>query len=213
MKKAILCLIAGMMMFAVSGIAAPPAAQQGGGGKTGGFQKKQNATFELMRLVRNVGRLDSGDKGHLTPDQAKKILVILTPLRKQIALNNVQAKAATNKINAVLTKEQKKIIKAMKPEKGMGGMGSGHHPEGEGGMMGGGGPHPPDGGGMMGGGGGPHHPDGEGMMGGGGPHQGPHPGGPGMENFNPFNPPKDSPMAKNTDKLFKQLEKTAKKSK
>jgi hypothetical protein len=211
MKRVYLCLMAGILLFGMCLFAAATLAQQENGGKQGGFQKGHETKFQLMRLVQNVGRLDSGKNGKITPDQAKTLLGILDPLRKQDILTQDQAKVALDKISALLTDEQQKLIADMKPEKNSGGTGGGGFHNHEGGMMGGGGPHQNEGG-MMGGGG-PHQHE-AGMMGGGGSPQA-NPGA--MENMNPFNPPKDSPMAKNIskqmDKIFKQLEKTAKNSK
>ncbi|MFA6451524.1 MAG: hypothetical protein WCX65_18780 [bacterium] len=188
MKRTHLIFWAAMAVFSLTAITAPALAAPPNGRQDGqkGFGNGPRAAFQLSRLARNVGNLDTAGKNRLTAVQAKKILGIIKPLRKQTSLTDDQAKAATDKINVILTAEQKKLITAMKPER-----------------RGGGGP----GGGMHNGPGGP-----------GGMHEGP--GGEGrhqnrgmIENFNPFNPSKDMPMAdelsKQCNDMFNKLEKIA----
>jgi hypothetical protein len=151
-------------------------------GKMNGFPKGGPPAFQLMRLVQNVGKLDKGNKGHLSADQAKSILNIVQPLRKQTSLTRDQAQDALGKINGLLTEEQKTLVDAMKPDKNKHGMGGGgsHHFSGN---------EPSEQSGEH------HHFNGGGMANGGGM----------TEDFNPFNPPKDAPMAKDLAKQWNDL--------
>ncbi len=179
-------------------------AQQGpggngpGGGPGGPGGKNAPPAFQLIRILDNASRLNDGKKGKLSKEQAKKILDIIAPLRKQKTLTQKQAKTTLDKISVILTDEQKKLIEEMKPEKKKGKAGAGGNGPG-GGMA------PPEGGPGMGG------PGGEGGPGGG-------PGGnsaaqKNMESLNPFNPPADLPMAqmmvKQTGEIFKKFENIA----
>jgi hypothetical protein len=187
-------LVAGMALLTRPALAAPPYSPKG-------FNKQMGPSFQLMRLAHNIGKID-GAKGKLTAAQAKSILGIINPLKKKISLSGEEAQKTTDKINSVLTAEQKKIISAMKSEKHLGGGPGGPdgmHPDGQGGP----GKMPP--GERRNGRPGERREDGPG-----GNHGF---GGGMMSNFNPFNPPTDVPMAdklkKQNDELFAKLEKIA----
>jgi hypothetical protein len=157
----------------------PPGGPAGAGGQFAGFEefrKSHQFTFQLSRLASNIGRLDKETKSPVTPDQAKAILAVLTPLRKQESMDQEGAKAAIRSLQKVLTDDQRNAISTMAPE---------HRFRSAGGSSGG-------------------RPSGE----------RPHFDMKAMENFNPFNPPKDSPMyersKKRMDDLFAALEKKAK---
>lgn len=166
-----------------------PGGGQGGPGGPGG--KNAPPAFQIIRILDNASRLNDGKKGKLSKEQAKKILDVIVPLRKQKTLTQKQAKATLDKINGILTDEQKKLIAEMKPERKKGKAGAGGNEPG-GGMA------PPEGGPGMGGPGG-------GGPGGGAPAN--------MESLNPFNPPADLPMAqmmvKQTGEIFKKFENIA----
>ena len=120
--------------------------------------------------------MDTEKKTALSAAQAKSVLGVLTPLRKQKTMDQEQAKTAIKQLQDILTEDQRTAISTMAPE---------HQFRREGGP-------------------------------GGGPPQGRRPmmDPKAMENFNPFNPPKGSPMAQRgaerMKKLFKDLEKRAK---
>ena len=140
------------------------------------FRKSHQYTFQLSRLVGNIGRLEEDSKTPLTSKQAKAVLAVLTPLRKQPTMDQDQAKAAIRDLQKVLTDDQRSAISTMAPEHRFrsGGGQSGQRPSG----------------------------------------QRPRFDLKAMENFNPFNPPKDSPTYERTkkrmDDLFAALEKKAK---
>ena len=148
----------------------------GGGGRGSQFREEHKWTFQLTRLVRNISRLDSDKKFPLAASQAKSVLGVLNPLRKQKTMDQEQAKTAIRQLQDILTEDQRTAISTMAPE---------HQFRREAGP-------------------------------GGGPPQSRRPtmDPKAMENFNPFNPPKDSPMAQRgaerMNQLFKGLEARAK---
>lgn len=173
------------------------------------FRENHKYTFQLMRLVGNIGRLEREGKNPLTADQAKQILGVLTPLRSQKTLTQDDAKTAIRDVQKVLTEEQRNEIAAF-PERGPGG-----GPGGSGGGQGG----PGGSGGMRGGGrpGGPGGPPTGGGPGGAGGNR-PRGGGQGfdpasMQNFNPLYNGEDAPMggrmAERWNKFFEGLQQKA----
>jgi hypothetical protein len=94
----------------------PMGGPPGGPGQSADFQKSHRYTFQLMRLVGNIGRLDNESKTPLTPAQAKALLAILQPLRERESLDQPAAKEAVKALQAVLTDEQRAAIGAMPPE-------------------------------------------------------------------------------------------------
>jgi hypothetical protein len=135
----------------------------------------------------NIGRLDKS-KAPLTAKQAKSVLAVLEPLKKKTKLTQDEAKIAIKKLKAVLDEKQLTEIGKMKPEMRLAGPGGPGRPGGQGGP---------------------------GRMPGGQPGQGgmPRMDMSAMKNFNPFNPPKGTPMAehgaKRMNELFDSLEKIA----
>lgn len=133
------------------------------------FRDEHKYTFQLMRFTGNIGRLETEPTTTpLTQQQAKQVLTLLQPLRAQTTLSQDQAKDALRGLKSVLTELQLTQVGAMKsPQNAMGRQGG-------------------QGGGAQGGG-----------QGGG--QQGNRPrmqfDPAAMKDFNPFNPPKDSPMA------------------
>lgn len=80
------------------------------------FQKLHQYTFQLMKLIRNIGRLDNETKEALTPTQAKNILAVLDPLRKLKSLDESTAKDAIKAMQAVLTDKQRSAISTLPSE-------------------------------------------------------------------------------------------------
>lgn len=188
-----------------SGQAHPAARPQGTTGQRPMMGMAMHGTFALLRLFRGIGRLEEAGKTPLTAAQAKAVLAIMTPLRTQQTLTPEQAKAAADKLNAILTAEQRAAIDAFRPGRGNWGnrQGDGQPPAGA---------RPPD----------AERPTspppadtstngGERRMGERG-FGGPPPAG--MENMNPFNPGEDNPMAKRMTErwqpIFTALEAKAK---
>jgi len=194
---------------------APPPAQGGGANPSGrppfaGGPRSDPAAFEklrpkteLMRLFQGVGRLDEL-KAPLTPAQAKAILVVINPLRKQAILSADQAAKVLPQLQAQLTKAQQDAI-AQAPRNRMrrGGAGrpGGDQPGGPPNAAGNNGGEPPRAPGTDG----PprrRRGDGEGGPGGG------EPGGffAQMETMNPFNTSGETPMADRYKAIFDALE-------
>ncbi|MEI6519284.1 MAG: hypothetical protein WCO98_04505 [bacterium] len=153
------------------------------------FRADHKFTFQLTRLVGNIGRLDGETDTPLTQDQAKKILAQLEPLRKATSMNQDEAKDNIKKLQEVLTTDQRDNIAKMKERtrrfNGPGGGG------GQGGGQG-----------AAGGQGGQSAPGAAGAAGGQG-GQGRRGGGFKMEqNFNPFSSTGNERMVKRYDKLF-----------
>jgi hypothetical protein len=171
-------------------------------GTTGGAQPGTTGTrqpftrpaqFTLARLVEHVANLKDGATA-LTAAQAKTILAAVTPLEKLAKLTADKAKQVTDKVNAVLTADQKTAVEA------------GGRMFGGGGPSPGAGTSPPAGGGAPGGGGATQ--GGPGGM----PRTGA-PGGGGTPNFqppaadeNPFNPTVKSMMTDRLQTALKTLQ-------
>lgn len=208
-------LVAGITVFAASAVLAqgPPGGGGAGGFNMGAFQKwrdQHKYTFQLRTMVtRGLMECNRSKSTELKPDQAKKVLDALKPLRKQPKLTQDQAKGTIKKLQGALEPRQMtamdKAVQASARRPGGGGPGGGG--PGGGGPPGGGPPGGGFGGGPPGGGG----PGGAGRPGGGGPGG----GRPGMnfaqmKDFNPFNADPKSPGYERNkdrnDKLFAYLE-------
>ena len=200
------------------GLAASAALAQGPGGfNPSAFTKwreQHKHTFQLVTTTtRGFTEMERSKNTQFKPVQAKRMLAVLTPFRKQPKMTQDQAKAAIKKVSTILDARQLAAIdRALQAEQrrmaGRGGFGGG----GGGGGFGGGRPGGPGGPGGVGGG----RPGGPGGMGGPGGRM----GGPGrgrmgfdparMKNFNPVNPEKSSPMyernAQRNEKLFAFLQ-------
>ncbi|MEN6357092.1 MAG: hypothetical protein ABFD83_08425 [Armatimonadota bacterium] len=88
------------------------------------------SSFDLVRVVMDIGRLEESKKDSVTASQAKAILAIVNPLRSRKTLDAAQAKAAASKLNAILTSAQKKAI-SERPRREMNrpeGQNGGQHP-------------------------------------------------------------------------------------
>ncbi|MHB9129549.1 MAG: hypothetical protein ACYDBB_00480 [Armatimonadota bacterium] len=135
-----------------------------GGGRMSEFREAHKYTFQLSGLVRNIGRLEEDGKQALSKDQAKRLLVVLTPLKTKSKLTQDEAKETIKAVRAILSTAQRDEIAKMKPERqgrrsGQGGeqqRPAGSRPQ--------------------------FDPD-------------------AMKDFNPFNPPKDSPMARGAERM------------
>jgi len=163
-----------------------------GGGQFAQFQAEHKFTFQLMQMTRKIGQIDKDPKYTLTPKQAKQILKVLKPLRKQPKMTQDQAKTALKQLKAILTIDQLNAMARIKQPQRMGGGSQG---------MGGG---RPGGGGFGGAGGG----------------QGNRPRDPNaMKNFNPYyKDPKGgqgfmAQRAKRMDDMFAALQAKAAKAK
>jgi len=206
----------------------PPFAERGQGGPRDSAFAKLRGKFELMGLFRGLGRLDDL-KAPLTEKQAKAILAIMNPLRKQATLSPEEADKALAKLKAELTKAQLDALAQAARERMMrGGPGGGPGGRQRDGAppnaAGNGGGMPPSGGDSAPGSGDMPRRRGDGGPGGGGPGGGaPGGGGPGggpggrggggfgaqMETMNPFHPgddPMSQRMAERINAVFDELE-------
>lgn len=125
----------------LTGQASPAAGA--GGGNSGAFREQMTKfreehkyTFQLTRLVGNIGRMEQEGQNKLTAAQAKAMLGILQPLRKQPKLNQDDAKEVIRSLQAVLTMDQRTEINKM-PERRSGGGNRGGGAGGPGGQGGG----------------------------------------------------------------------------
>ena len=105
MKRLSILLAAILLFCAVAALAQRPDGP-GMSGPFGQFREQHKYTFQLMGMVRGLGELEKGTKAPLTPAQAKAILAVLTPLRKQDKLTQDQAKSAMKAIKKQLTAKQ-----------------------------------------------------------------------------------------------------------
>lgn len=162
------------------------------------------AKFTLMRLVMGLPRLDEA-KLPLSPAQAKDLLAVLTPLRKQPTLTADDASKALDRVKAILSSEQVAALSQF--HRGQRGDGQGR-PQGQGAGR-------PDGQGQGQPGpraNGERRPTGNGEQ----PAEGRTPAGrPEMrEDMNPFNMSGDNPMMQRMQErmnaVFTQLEEKAK---
>lgn len=90
-----------------------------GAGRTG--YPEQRGSFALMRLFTSIGRLEQDGTATLSAAQAKSILALMNPLRKQASLTSTQATTVNNKLKALLTKAQLAEIEQLSPVMGNGG--------------------------------------------------------------------------------------------
>jgi hypothetical protein len=88
----------------------------GRSGQFAEFRKLHPYTFQLMRLVGNISRLEEDGKAALTPKQAKAILAILEPLRQRASLDESVARDTVKDIRAILTDKQHAAISALPAE-------------------------------------------------------------------------------------------------
>lgn len=108
--------------------ASAPAGSPAGGGGFGAFQQFREShkyTFMLTRMTVNIAKLETESDAPLTPEQAKTILGILEPLRKQTTLSQNDAKTTAMKVKAVLTEKQLTEMGKMKQPERRPGQGQG----------------------------------------------------------------------------------------
>ena len=89
-------------------------------GSAAAREGRQNATdqrgsFTLMRLFTSIGRLEQEGTATLSVAQAKSILALMNPLRKQAKLTPAQALTVKNKLQGLLTKAQLAEIEQLTP--------------------------------------------------------------------------------------------------
>jgi uncharacterized membrane protein YgcG len=149
-------------------------AQGGGFAAFAKFRDQHKYTFQLRTMVTSgLMECERSPTTRLKPAQAKQLLAVLAPLRKQPKLTQDQAKAAIQKVQKVYdTKQLSAVDKAIQQSARR--RGGGGAPGGGGGAPGGGAPGAGrPGGGSPGGGGRPPFDPAK------------------AKNFNPFNPQKD----------------------
>jgi len=107
MHRTTILIVLGILM-AASAIAQPPGPPPGGG--------RDNPTFQLMRMVDNIGALEKDKKHSLSAAQAKKVLAILKPLRAKSKLTQAQAKQALASLKKVFAVGQLNAMARIKPK-------------------------------------------------------------------------------------------------
>jgi len=73
-------------------------------------KRSRITAFRLVRTMLSIGIMEEAGKTPLTPAQAKSVLAVVEPLRDQETLDPQQAESAVQKINEILTDEQKAAI-------------------------------------------------------------------------------------------------------
>jgi hypothetical protein len=89
--------------------------QGAGNGQRNPFQEKYKYTFQLMQMVRHIDQIDQDKKYTLTSAQAKSVLSVLKPLRKQPKLTQEQAKQALKDLKKIFTAAQLNAMARIKP--------------------------------------------------------------------------------------------------
>lgn len=112
MRLLVKTMVLGLLVLV---IAAASFAQGPGGGAFGEFREKHKYTFQLMQTVRHIGEIDKDPKYALKPDQAKRMLAVLKPLRAKPNLTQDQAKQALKDIKPILTVDQLNAMARIKP--------------------------------------------------------------------------------------------------
>jgi hypothetical protein len=94
---------------------AAPAVGAAGGGPAAmkQFREDHKYTFQLVRLLNNISRLDKDGKYPLSKTQAKSLLDILLPLRTQGQMTQDDAKDTIKTVQIVLTIDQRTTIGEM----------------------------------------------------------------------------------------------------
>lgn len=87
-----------------------PAPRPSEGPREGPGGRSRIAAFKLVRTMLSIGIMEEAGKTPLTPAQAKSVLAVVEPLRDQETLDPQQAESAVQKINEILTDEQKAAI-------------------------------------------------------------------------------------------------------
>lgn len=77
------------------------------------FQKLHQYSLQLMKLVKNIGRIDNEAQAALTPAQAKSVLAVLEPLRELKSLDESAAKDAIKALEGILTDKQRYAISTL----------------------------------------------------------------------------------------------------
>jgi hypothetical protein len=116
--------------FLVLATAAASFAQgPGGGGQFAQFREKNKYTFQLMSMVRHIGEIDKDAKYRLSPDQARRVLKVLDPLRARPKMTQDQAKDALRSLKPIFNINQLNAMARIKPpqfgggQRGQGGPG------------------------------------------------------------------------------------------
>lgn len=97
-------------------VSGPPMGAQGDDAQFTAFKKSHRYTMQLVKLVDDIGHLESDGKAALTPAQAKSALVVLEPLHRQKTLDENGAKEAVKSLRAILTEQQYAVISSLPSE-------------------------------------------------------------------------------------------------
>ncbi|MDI6827229.1 MAG: hypothetical protein QME62_01955 [Armatimonadota bacterium] len=104
----------GVLVAFTAGVAL--AQQPPGASQFQAFREKHKYTFQLMQMVRHIGEINKDKKYTLTPDQAKKVLAVLKPLRSKPKLTQDEAKKALKDLKPIFTAAQLNAMARIKPK-------------------------------------------------------------------------------------------------
>ncbi|MDH7481237.1 MAG: hypothetical protein QHH26_04560 [Armatimonadota bacterium] len=90
--------------------------QPSGANQFQAFREKHKYTFQLMQMVRHIGEINKDKKYTLTPEQAKKVLAVLKPLRSKPKLTQDEAKKALKDLKPIFTAAQLNAMARIKPK-------------------------------------------------------------------------------------------------
>ena len=105
--------------FAVSALlllmTAASVAQDQRGGQFSQMREKYKYTFQLMGMARHINEINKDPKYALSPDQAKRVLAVLQPLRSKPRLTQDESKQALKDLKKVFTLNQLNAMARIKP--------------------------------------------------------------------------------------------------
>jgi len=108
-------LCVSLMLVLIMHAYAQQTGQGAGNGQSNPFQEKYKYTFQLMQMVRHIDQIDQDKKYTLTSAQAKSVLSVLKPLRKQPKLTQDQAKQTLKDLKKIFTADQLNAMARIKP--------------------------------------------------------------------------------------------------
>lgn len=97
------------------------------------LRKQYRYNFMLRDTFLKIVEMEKQGKAPLTPEQARKLLDIIGPLRKKERLKSTEAKEVVQRIQGVLTAKQLQVLSTIKvpePPRGRFGGGGGGGPQG-----------------------------------------------------------------------------------
>ena len=120
LSRVIIASLLLVLLSAAAGLAqgpgGPPPPMGGqGGGQWSQMRERSKYTVQLMQMTRHIMEIDKDPKYTLTKAQAKKVLVVLQPLRKKPKLTQDEAKSTLKKLKPIFTVKQLNAMAKIKP--------------------------------------------------------------------------------------------------